>query len=700
MKATIQFSLSVIFLLFYFTTVSIAQEIKTEDIDPYLWLEDVDGVKPLETVKQWSKATMDKFSQEKVYQNIYSKSLEIFNSVDRIAYPNIYGDYIYNNWQDKDHERGIWRRATKSSYMSGNPAWETLLDLDEMSKKDGVKWVYKGESGLYPQYNKFIVSLSKGGGDAVVNREFDVTTKSFVENGFYMAEAKGGGSYLDENTLIVSSDFGAGTMTTSGYARQVKLWKRGIQLKDAALIFEGDTSNVGCWGFTMRDGTKNYLCVYQGLSFFTRRIFVYENNKLIKLDLPTDCRTAALLNNQLVINLKSDWTVNGKIFKQGALVSANFTALLKGQKEVQLIFEPDEFSSVTNVSDTKNKLIVNVLNNVKNELYIYTFENNGWKKTKVDTPDYGTLNIGSTDNLTDEYFFNFQNFLIPTSLYAADAQTGSVKSVKSLPAYFDSSPFKVAQYKAKSKDGTMIPYFVVSSKTMENTGTNATLLTGYGGFEIPMLPYYSGSIGNAWLEKGGVYVLANLRGGGEFGPKWHLAAIKEKKQNTYDDFHAVAEDLIFRKITSPAHLGIQGGSAGGLMVGVAFTQRPELYNAVVCAVPLLDMKRYNKLLAGASWMDENGNPDKPEDWAYIKKYSPYHNLKPGVKYPEVFFYTSTKDDRVHPAHARKMAAKMTDMGYKVYYYENTEGGHSSGSTNEQRATLTALTYSYLWMKLK
>ncbi len=668
--------------------------------DPYMWLEEVDGTKALEFVNKQNKLTFDKLSSLKAYQSIYNKSLEILNSTERIIYPNIQGQYIYNFWQDKEHVRGIWRRTTKQSYTSGKPVWETLLDIDAMSVKDNVKWVYKGASGLYPDYNLFLVNLSKGGGDAVVVREFDATKKAFVDNGFVMEEAKGAASYIDHNTLIVSSDFGPNTMTTSGYPRQVKIWKRGTPLKDAQLIHEGAVTDVSSSGYVARDGSIQYTMVQRGITFYTSQKFVWMKDKLVKLDIPDDAEVSGLLNNQMVCQLKSDWKVGDNTHKQGSLVSLNFTDLLKGQKNVQLIVEPDAYSSVSGVSTTKNKLLVNLLSNVKSELYIYSFNAGKWSNQKVAAPDFGTISITETDEFSDDYYFGFTNFLTPSTLYSANASENTFKSIKSLPAFFDAGKYQVTQFKAKSKDGEMIPYFVISSKTVQYDGKNPTQLYAYGGFEIPMLPSYSGTIGKIWLENGGVYVLANIRGGGEFGPKWHQAGLKEKRQNIYNDFHAVAEDLISKKITSSKHLGIAGGSNGGLLVGVAFTQRPDLYNAVFCAAPLLDMQRYNKLLAGASWMGEYGNPDKPEEWEFIKNYSPYQNLKPGVKYPEVFFYTSTRDDRVHPGHARKMAAKMIDMGYPVYYYENTEGGHAGSSTNEQRAKAAALQYSYLFMKLK
>ncbi len=663
--------------------------------DPYQWLEEVDGKKSLEFVETLNKTSLDVLTKQKEYQDIYTKSLAIVNATDRIAYPSIYGDYIYNFWQDKEHVRGIWRRTSKASYNTDKPVWETVLDMDAMSKQDDVKWVFKGASALYPKYNKFLVRLSKGGGDAVVVREFDAITKRFIEDGFSLPEAKSNVGWLDENTIIVGTDFGKGSMTSSGYPRVVKLWNRGTPLSQAMTIFEGDATDVSDSGYAMRDGEKNYLMVNKATTFYSRNAYVMVNGRLTE-----DSSIQGILNNQLIVNLKSDWNINGKTFKQGSIVSANFTSLIKGKKDIQLLYEPDAFSSVASVANTKNYLLVNILNNVKSELYTYAFTDNQWVKTKVKAPDFGTIGLSATDEFSDDYFFNFQNFLTPTSLYAANAQSNTFKKVKSLAAYFDASKYKVEQFKVKSKDGEMIPYFVVSGKNTVLNGKNPTLLYAYGGFESSEEPFYSGVIGQAWLEKGGVYVLANIRGGGEFGPKWHQAGLKEKRQNIYNDFHAVAENLIAKKITSNKNLGIQGGSNGGLLVGVAFTQRPDLYNAVVCQVPLLDMQRYNKLLAGASWMGEYGNPDVPAEWEYIKKYSPYQNLKKEAKYPEVFFMTSTRDDRVHPGHARKMAAKMMDMGHKIYYYENTEGGHGGSSTNEQRAKMTALYYSYLWMKLR
>ncbi|SDE23526.1 prolyl oligopeptidase [Pricia antarctica] len=667
--------------------------------DPYLWLEEVEGEKALAFVGEQSKATFDSLSKEKEYKNIYDNSLKIYNSPDKIPYPTIYGDFIYNSWKDKDHERGIWRRMSKTEYLRKDTVWEVLLDLDQMTKNDSIPWVFAGATGLYPKYDRFLVSLSKGGVDAAVVREFDPTTKSFLQDGFFIDEAKSDVAFLDENTVMVSTDFGENTMTTSGYARQVKLWNRGTLLKDAKLIYEGDSKDVGCFGYVLRDDTVNYPIILNYHTTFTGSAFLWMDDKAVKLDVPEDCNIQGILNNQLILDLKSDWEVQERIYPQGSLISLNLPDLLEGKKEIQLILQPDEFSSISQVSQTQNKLLVNVLRNVIGELHIYSFDKDKWEQKKVPTMDFGTIYIIESDASSDIYFCQYENFLHPSTLYVADATENSLKPYTSLPTYFDGSKYEVRQFKSTSKDGTLVPYFVVSAKNIKNDGNNPTLLYGYGGFEIPVAPFYAGTFGTSWLDSGGVFVLANIRGGGEYGPMWHQAGIKEKRQNVFDDFYSVAENLISKKITSPRHLGIMGGSNGGLLVGTAFTQRPELFNAVACLNPLLDMQRYSKLLAGASWIGEYGDPDKPEEWAYLQKYSPYQNLKKEVQYPDVYFFTATTDDRVHPGHARKMAAKMIDLGHKVYFYENTEGGHAGSSTNEQRATEDAMLFSYFLMKL-
>ena len=684
-------------LLFGLIVIITQMNMAQEDTDSYLWLENVDAEQSLKWVKKWNEKSLNVLTSQPDYQSIYKKNLEIYNSKERIADPSIYGDYIYNFWQDQEHERGIWRRTLLRSYLSGNPDWATIIDIDKLSEQDGVKWVFKGVTGLYPDYNRFLVNLSKGGGDAVIVKEFDAVAKTFVEGGFYVPEAKGSANWIDKNSIMVSTDFGDG-VTTSGYPRQVKIWKRGTELKDAKLIFEGNENDMGIWGFTIPTKEKTYQVIMKRTSFYSGSYYVIENNKLIPLDVPDDIDLSGIFNKQVIFQLKSNWKIGNKNWKQGDVISIDYDDLIHGKKNYNLIVSPDERSSVTGLTTTKNTLLLNMLNNVKSELYRYSW-NGKWKSIKTEAPELGNITLASSDENSENYFFYFQNFLEPSTLYFGDAISGEFKKVKSLPSFFPTEKYKVQQFEAISKDGTKVPYFVVSSKNIKYDGNNPTLLYAYGGFEVPELPYYSGTIGTAWLGKGGVYVLANLRGGGEFGPKWHQAGIKENRQRVFDDFYAVAEDLMHKKITSSKKLGIMGGSNGGLLVGVAFTQRPDLYNAVVCEVPLLDMKRYNKLLAGASWMAEYGNPDIPEEWDYINKYSPYQNVKKGMNYPEVFFTTSTRDDRVHPGHARKMVDKLNDLGYKIYYFENTEGGHAGASTNEQRAKVNALIFAYLQMKL-
>ena len=681
------------FLLLRFLPV-LAQETD----DPFLWLENVDDAKSMEWVYAQNKITKDALTSKSVFKELLDKNLEIYNSKERIAYPSFHGRFIYNFWQDAEHQRGVIRRTTLDDYMAKNPQWETVLDIDALNKTENENWVYKGASWLYPGDELCMLRLSRGGGDAVVMREFNALKKQFVKNGFFLPEAKGSVSWKDENTLLVSTDFGPGSLTTSGYPRISKEWKRGAPLSEAKFLFEGDSSDVSVNSYVIHTPERNYEILSRGMTFYSSKNFVIENGKRIELEFPEDAEFDGIFKNQILLQLKSDWTIKNNTYPQGALISIDYDAFLNGDRNFTIIAVPDERSSIASIATTQNLLLVNLLTNVRSELFKYRFTNAKWIKEKVEAPEFGSIGIAATDDFSDRYFFTYTGFLTPSSLYFVSAE-GTIKRLKSLPDFFDAGKFEVHQNEAISKDGTKIPYFIITPKSMKLDGSNPTLLYGYGGFEISLRPRYSAIVGSAWLERGGVYVLANIRGGGEFGPKWHLAALKENRQCAFDDFAAVAEDLIKRKITSPRHLGIQGGSNGGLLVGAVFTQRPELFNAVVCRVPLLDMKRFNHLLAGASWMGEYGNPDIPEEWAYIKKYSPYQNVLKDKHYPVVFFNTSTRDDRVHPGHARKMTAKMEAQGHKVYYYENTEGGHAASTTNKQRAYSSALIYTFLWQQL-
>jgi prolyl oligopeptidase len=563
---------------------------------------------------------------------------------------------------------------------------------------EGENWVWKGSSFLPPDYRLAMITLSRGGGDASVRREFDTATGAFVEDGFFVPEAKARVAWKDENTLWIGTDFGEGSMTTSGYPRFVKEWKRGTALEDAKTIFEGDVEDVSAMGYSDFTPERRYDLVVKTPAFFKGTYYINTGDELVALDIPEDANMYGFFKEHMLVNLRSDWEVGGNTYPSDALLAIDFDSFMEGDRSFDILFEPAERVAFGSLTTTADHLVYSTLDNVNGKLYRVTPGDSGWKKEEIPLPGLGTVGIGSSSEADNRFFFTYTDFVTPPSLYLTDAGA-EPKQVKTTPEWYDATGVTVAQHEATSKDGTKIPYFVVMPAGFEADGSNPTLLYGYGGFEISMRPNYSGTTGSSWIERGGVYALANIRGGGEFGPKWHEAAIQENHQRNFDDFIAVAEDLIARNITSPAHLGIAGGSQGGLLVGGTFTQRPELFGAVVCQVPLLDMKRYNKLLAGASWMAEYGNPDT-EDWDnYMQYWSPYQNLDADTDYPRVFFTTSTRDDRVHPGHARKMVAKMLDMDKPVYYYENTEGGHSAAANLNQRAYMWALTYSYLWKML-
>jgi prolyl oligopeptidase len=665
--------------------------------DPFVWLEDVEAKRSMDWVNARNTATIAELTKSPLYQTFYNRIKQILDSKDKIAYPEIIGNTIYNFWQDADHERGIWRRTSWSSYASANPSWETVLDLDSLSKAEGVTWSFGGDDCLEPEYKRCIIALSRGGSDATEMREFDLTTRKFVTDGFKVPEAKTGTAWLDENTLLVGTDFGPGSMTTSGYARITKLWKRGTPLSSATTVFEVPPDHGWAAAFTVDAGDRRYVRLNDGITFYTSDQYLYDKGKVVKIDVPKDA-DLYLVRDQMIVYVRDPWTVGRTTWPTGSLVAMNFDDFMAGKRNLELVMKPGPRETINGITSTRDYLVINVLNNVRGELRRYRHPGPSWTYQKVAAPDFGTVGVVARSPRSNRYFFTFTNFIQPTTLYVT-SDSGGVSEVKRLPAMFDAKGLVVEQKDATSKDGTKIPFFIVHRQGMKLDGSNPTLLGAYGGFEVANTPYYSATTGAAWLERGGVFVLANIRGGGEFGPQWHRAGLKENRQRIYDDFTAVAEELIKERVTSPQHLGIRGGSNGGLLMGVALTEHPELYNAILIQNPLLDMKRYNHLLAGASWMAEYGNPDKPEEWAYIAKYSPYQNLKAGTKYPKVMFTTTTRDDRVHPAHARKMAAKMESMGIPFYYFENTEGGHGAGVTNAQVAKEFALTYVYLWQQL-
>ncbi|MBZ2209450.1 prolyl oligopeptidase family serine peptidase [Massilia soli] len=669
-------------------------------VDKYLWLEDVDGAEALAWVAERNAAARKELEAGARFPAIHARLKTILNSKERIPFVTMHGDYVYNFWRDATHVRGIWRRTTLASFQKPDPAWETVIDVDQLAKDDGENWVWAGASCLKPNGERCLVSLSRGGGDAHVVREYDLAARAFVKDGFMLPEAKGGASWIDRDTVFVNTDFGAGSMTSSGYPRIVKEWKRGAPLADARLVYEaraGDLAASAWKDFT--PGHENEFIERQ-ITFYTSEMFVREAGQLVRVPKPDDAN-AYTVRDQLVLELRSDWQVGAVTYPQGALLATGFKDFMKGGRAFEVLFAPSPTRSLDGVAVTRSALLVNELDKVRNRLVELRHVDGKWQRRAVDAPAMGALGVSAVDAVSsDQYFLTVTDFLTPTTLYLGQVGDDRRALLKSMPSFFDAKPYTVRQFDATSKDGVKVPYFVVMRKDAKMNGKNPTVLYGYGGFEVSLKPSYSAVAGDAWLAQGGVYVLANIRGGGEFGPRWHQAALKDQRQRAFDDFIAVAQDLIKRKVTSPRHLGIMGGSNGGLLVGAAMTQRPDLFNAVVSQVPLLDMQRYHKLLAGASWMGEYGDPDDPAQWGYISRYSPYHNVFSDKRYPRVLFTTSTRDDRVHPGHARKMVAKMQEQGHDVLYWENTEGGHAGAANNDQQAQMWALTYSFLLNQLK
>ena len=667
--------------------------------DPYLWLEDVTGGRALDWARQQNAVSTNELQAQAEFELMRARLLSIMDSKDRIPFVTKHGKFVYNFWRDQKNVRGLWRRTTLEDYKKPQPNWETVLDVDQLAAKENENWVWKFANVIEPGYDRCLVSLSRGGADATVVREFDLKRKEFVTDGFTLPEAKSRVDWRNRDALYVGTDFGSNSLTKSGYPRIVKEWKRGTPLAQARTVFEGSADDVSVTAVSVRDHGRVYDFLERGLTFFTDETFVRRGDKWARIDKPADAELYTF-RDHLLLRLRSDWTVAGKTYAGGSLLAADFDDFLKGERKLTVLFQPTERKSLEDVSATKNYLILTELENVRSRPYLLRLSRGEWKRTPMEVPAFGNVEVyGIDSDESDDYFMTVEDFITPSTLYFGVAGKPEREKLKSLPSFFNAEGLEIQQFETKSKDGTRVPYFQVSRKGLKLDGSNPTLLYGYGGFKISMLPGYNPSIGAAWLEKGGVYILANIRGGGEFGPQWHYAARKENRQRAYDDFIAVAEHLVERKVTSPKHLGIQGGSNGGLLMGVMLTQRPELFGAIVCQVPLLDMRRYNKLLAGASWMDEYGDPDKPEQWSYISKFSPYQNVRKDVKYPRVLFTTSTRDDRVHPGHARKMVARMKEQGHDVLYYENIEGGHGGAANNKQAAYMRALAYTFLLKQL-
>ncbi len=683
----------------------LAPRAQTAD-DPYQWLEDVTGEKALGWARQQNARTDAELAATPGFDRLQSDILAILDSDAKIPDVSKIGDYYYNFWKDAKHQRGLWRRTTLEEYRKPEPKWETVIDLDALNAAENENWVWHGADCLKPDYRRCLVALSRGGADADVTREFDLASKQWVDGGFFRPESKGGLGWIDQDTVYVFTDFGKGAdgegaMTKSGYPRIVKEWKRGTPMADAKLVYAGTADDMYiAAGHDFTPGYERDL-VSRTLAFYNDELYLRgADGRLAKVDAPNSANKD-VHGRWLLLQLRDPWTVGGKTYPSGALLASDFDAFMAGKREFAMLFEPTDKTSLEAYAWTKSHLVLNVLDDVKNRLRVLTpaADGSAWATSEfAGAPQIGTLGVRAVDSdESDAVWLTATDYLTPTTLSLADIGKAP-EPLKSMPAFFDASNLVLEQHFATSADGTRVPFFIVHRKGVPHDGKQPTLLYGYGGFEVSLTPAYSGIVGKGWLEKGGVYVVANIRGGGEYGPRWHQAALKQNRHKAYEDFAAVAKELASHGITSPAHLGIMGGSNGGLLTGNMLTQYPELFGAVVIQVPLLDMKRYSHLLAGASWMAEYGDPDT-SDWDYIRTFSPYQLFDPAKRYPPTFIWTTTRDDRVHPGHARKMAAKMLGAGKDVRYFENTEGGHGAGATNAQQAHVWALTYAFLWKTL-
>ena len=684
-----------------FTAAPLAAQ-ETDADDPYIWLEEIQGERALAKVDQWNADTEAVLTAQPEYPLAKAWAKQILDDTRQIAMPDaIMGDRVTNLWRDADNPRGLWRIASLDSYMAGAPEWRVLIDVDRLGEEEGESWIWHGADCLAPEYTRCLISLSPGGTDADVVREFDIGTGAFVESGFTLPEAKSNVAWFDRDTLFVGTDEGAGSLTDSGYPRLVKLWQRGTEFSEARLIAEGEQTDISMNGFSILDGDTRWRFVRRGPSFWTSQYsLAREDGTLTPLPLPEDAEFEAVLGGQVIAKLNSAFETSRGMAQPGTLLAWSLEDVLRGSDpDPVVVFRPSETQAIEEVAASENKLWVKVLDDVSGKLIALTPGTEGWAARAMDLPANSTVQISETSGEGDTAFVTVENMLTPPTLYAVPSE-GQPVAIASEPAQFDADKFTFEQKFATSKDGTKVPYYLVRPEGAE--GPLPTLIHAYGGFRAAQTPKYltaepyrSGPLGLFWVESGNAYVLANIRGGGEYGPRWHEDALRDKRQNSFDDFHAVADDLVANRFASPGRIAASGRSNGGVLVGAVANQRPDLYGAIISGSPLIDMKRYNKLLAGASWMAEYGNPDVPEDWAFMRAWSPYQNMRDGPDVPAAFYYLSTLDDRVHPGHARKAAAKHEAYGQTFYYHEYREGGHSVGSDHEEDAKRAALLLAYL-----
>ncbi len=668
--------------------------------DPYLWLEDIHGARPLEWVKEQNARSTAILQADPRYQKDYDAILGVMDASDRIPYGDLDHQYVFNFWQDAQHPKGVWRRTSIADYAKAAPDWDILLDLDQLAADERENWVWKGAE-CTPSLKHCLLHLSRGGGDAAVVREFDPAAKAFVKDGFQLVEAKSSISYLAEDTVLCATDFGPGSMTASGYPRIVKLWKRGEALADARMIYQGKHSDVGVQGVVFHDSAGTIELVQRDVSFFSAEYHsIAADGTTRQLPLPLGADLKGAQGRNLIFTLREDWTSpGGTPIAKGSLIAYRVpeSGPTAAGNSVAVLYRPDARSAIDEVAAGRDAVYASIYHDVTGSIQVFRLGADGvWSHTTLALPTGGSTHIVAANARGPEAQFRFESYTTPTTLYA-DPGDGTPVAIKSLPARFDASNLMTEQFFATSRDGTQIPYFVTRRKTL--TGAAPTVLYGYGGFEVSETPSYSPNFGMLWLSRGGVFVVANIRGGGEYGPAWHQAALLQNRQKAYDDFQAVAQDVVKRGITTPRQLGIMGGSNGGLLVSANMVQRPDLFGAVVCQVPLIDMIRYTHIGAGASWAAEYGDPARAADRGWIMKYSPYQNVRAGKSYPPVFFVTATSDDRVTPVHARKMAARMEAQGHEVLFYENTDGGHAAAANHKQAAEMWALSFVYLAQRL-
>ncbi|MGX7895760.1 prolyl oligopeptidase family serine peptidase [Tsuneonella sp. HG222] len=673
--------------------------------DPYIWLEEFSSPEAMTWVEQHNAVTTARLEADPRYRANYDQALAILSSQERIPAVSFRHGKLYNFWQDADHLRGLWRRTTLGSYRTDSPEWETVLDIDALGAAEGRSWVYKGANCLRPEENRCLVSLSDGGADATEVREFDLATRRFVEGGFVIPMSTQAISWEDADHLLVATDWGGEGLTTSGYPYIVKRVARGQPLEAAVELYRGKQTEVGTFPSVMRDGEGNTLTVLvEATDFFRRAHHVLDGEHVRRLALPEKADIQALVAGRLVVSLDEDWTVAGATYPAGSLVSLDRAAVLADPANLvpTLVWKPGPSEALEGVGTTKDRLIVSTLDNVAGKVWSFApLAAGGWEARALPLPENMALSVSAADDDSNAMMVTARGFLTPSTLYLLDAvDQAEPVAIKRLKAQFDAPNHVVEQLWATSSDGTKIPYFIVRPKDAPRDGTTPTVISAYGGFAQSETPTYSATVGKLWLEKGGAFVIANIRGGGEFGPAWHQAGLGTKRQIVYDDLAAVARDIIARGLSSPQHLGMFGGSNGGLLAGVAMVQTPELYNAIGIQVPLLDMIRISKIARGASWQGEYGDVEAdPAVRSFWEKTSPYHALKKGATYPEPWIFTTTRDDRTGPQHARKFAARMEEYGLPFLFYENTEGGHGSGVDVKQSATMYAQMFTYFAEKL-